>query len=88
MAKGQRCSSLECLDSNVAAHFAHDRQREQFAHQELLIVRKLRYNNLKKIVGFTRYQMAGDDLRHLHHSLLKQERKLVRVPIDFDADKH
>ena len=88
MVKRQWRSSLERLDRNVASHFAHDRQGKQFAHKKLLIVRQLWHNDFEKVVGFSRYQMTGDDLRHLHDGCLKKERMLVGVPIDFNPDKH
>ena len=88
MVKRQWRSNLERLDSNVASHFAHDRQGEQFTHEELLIVRQLWYNDFEKVVVFSRYQMTSDDLRHLYDSSLKKKSMLVCVPINFNTYKH
>ena len=88
MAKWQWRAGLERLDCNVASHFSNDGQGEQFAYQKLLIVRQFRHDNFEKVVGFPRHQMASNNLGHVHDCPLKQERMLVSVPIDLDADKH
>jgi hypothetical protein len=50
MPEWQWCSGLNCLDCNIAAYLAHNRQIEQLAHEKALVYCKVGHNNLEKII--------------------------------------
>jgi hypothetical protein len=83
----QGCSRLECLDGNVAAHLAHDRQIEQFAHKKALVFPKVSHDNFKEIVRLAGDEMACNNLWHRNDRFLELKRALVGVPVDLDADE-
>src|ERR1700739_445890 len=71
MAERQWRAGLQGLDRDVAADLAHDRQIEQLADQEALIILELGHDHFEEIIGVAGDEVAGDNFRHLHHRFLE-----------------
>src|SRR5882757_500196 len=87
MRQRQGRARLERLDRDAAANLPNERQVEQLVDEEVLIVLELWHDDFEEIVDLARHEMAGNHLRHGHHSLLECERLIVGVAVDLDAEK-
>src|SRR5262249_9552602 len=87
MPKRQRRSCLERLDGNVASDLADNRQVQEFADEEALIVFQVWHDHLQEIISLTRNQMTADYLRHRTDRLFEFDGALIGVAVDLHADE-
>src|SRR5262245_63236708 len=87
MPKGQGCSCLEGLDGNAASDFTDNRQIQELADEEALVVLQIGHDHLQEVVGLTRNQMAGYHLGHCGDGLLELESALIGMAFDLHSEE-
>src|SRR3569833_261342 len=87
MSERQRRARLDGLQRNVALDLAHDRQLQQLADEEVLIVLDVRHHNFKEVISLPGHQMAGNDLRPCAYVLFERQRARVGVALELHDDK-
>jgi hypothetical protein len=85
MPQGQWRSRLHGLDGNVASNLADDRQVEELADEEALVMLQVGHDHLQQVVGLARDQMAGDHLGHGLDRFFEFEGGFVGMAVDLHA---
>ena len=87
MVERQRRAGLQGADRDAALDLAHDRQGEQLADQEFLVVRQIGHDDFEQIVDGAGDHVAGDHLGHGEHRVLEAAGAVVGMALDAHADE-